>query len=193
MTPYQKAGFNELTLFRATSESGGLKIGEIHWLAEDQGDLCPMVSTRNNDGCYSQVPGHETGATCEELPKDADGFYLWDGGECPVPGDWAVQVKTRQVPIASVLIRRADEWSWASEFNPIIAFKPISRPAMPSVVERTTEEPIEMLSSFAGIPHKLLDRLYSDLSSLPLSFFDNPEDAKAAVTTLLELKSVLAK
>lgn len=42
------------------------------------------------------------GSTCytidliaHELPRDSDGYYLWEGGECPVPEDWAVEGEYR--------------------------------------------------------------------------------------------------
>lgn len=137
MTPYQKAGFNELSLFRVLEDSFGvLKDSDICWIAVDDASNCPNFDSRHFKGAWMRLEGE-----LAELPKDEDGFYLWEGGECPVPGDWEVQVKTREVPIvADGLMRRAGDWSWLNGFNPIIAFKPISRPDMPSVAECATEE-----------------------------------------------------
>lgn len=28
-----------------------------------------------------------------ELSRDQDGYYLWDGGECPVPGEWVIKAE----------------------------------------------------------------------------------------------------
>lgn len=137
MTPYQEAGFNELSLFRVLEDCFGiLKDGDICWIAVDDASNCPKFGSRHFKEAWMNLESE-----LAELPKDADGFYLWEGGESPVPGDWEVQVKTRKVPIvADGLTGRADEWSWLNGFNTITAFKPISRPDMPSVAECATEE-----------------------------------------------------
>ncbi|WP_461521134.1 hypothetical protein [Porticoccus sp.] len=122
MTPYQKAGFNGLTLL-SHSPDNPLRGGEIVWISEDDGATSPIFA--NVDGEQLRITFR---LALEELPKDADGFYLWKGGECPVPGDWVVQVKTQQAPIVSDLIRRASEWNWSTGINPITAFKPLRRP-----------------------------------------------------------------
>ncbi|MGE9292830.1 MAG: DUF3310 domain-containing protein [Puniceicoccales bacterium] len=130
MTPYQKAGFNELSLFRVTDAKHSC-CGQIVWLSRDDGDECPWFSS------YQTEIQHHHFNDLEELPKDADGFYLWDGGECPVPGDWMVQIKQidgelRQGSSAM----SADGWMWGV----VTAFKPISRPDMPRHSE-SAEQP----------------------------------------------------
>ena len=131
MTPYQKAGFNELSLFVATGGDPSIEDGAICWLQEDDNSELPFFATI--------TIGHhcmDIFRELQELPKDADGFYLLDGGECPVPGDWVVEFKLRQDDRAHE--DTADKLRWGhypegtgKSFGDIIAFKPISRPDMP--------------------------------------------------------------
>jgi hypothetical protein len=55
----------------------------------------------------------------QELPRDKNGFYIWEGGECPVPKDWVVEVKFADVQVKSGC---AIKWDW----NLPTAFRVIS-------------------------------------------------------------------
>lgn len=112
MTPYKKAGFDELSLF---SEHG-----EVWYLRLPQLDsITGSVGLSNVEG--DALPFSPDSLT--ELPKDADGYYLWSGGECPVPGDWSIRAKRAGLGYIS---GSASILSW----DTITAFKPISRPDM---------------------------------------------------------------
>jgi hypothetical protein len=62
----------------------------------------------------------------QELPRDQDGFYIWEGGDCPVPGDWVVEVIFRGMH--GVPSRAASKWVWSHSDNlgDIVGFKVIS-------------------------------------------------------------------
>ena len=138
MTPYEKAGFNELTLFRVVGKFKP-SYGEIVWVREDDGTHNPMFSSVvDAHQCFSIGNHHEP--FIKELPKDADGFYLWEGGDMPVPGDWEVQGK---YPNGGTDSDAAVNWNWSSDCRlPIIAFKPISRPDMPEAKPGPGTEPL---------------------------------------------------
>lgn len=73
-----------------------------------------------------------------EAPKDNDGYYLWDGGECPVPDIWQVYVKFRNGATASQAWQANNlSWSQTGEDDDIVAFKIVStgecRPDTPEV------------------------------------------------------------
>lgn len=54
------------------------------------------------------------------IPK---GFIPWAGGECPVPGDMMIRVKTAMIQLADPV--RADTVSWSLAIgNHIIAYRP---------------------------------------------------------------------
>lgn len=145
MTLYQDAGYNELTLFRVVKdERNGFNAGDICWLAEDDGSNVPYFSGLDVMGRAMSMQFE-----LEELPKDEDGFYLWGGGDWPVPWDWEVQVKLRQGGYAQETA--ADKLRWdhylhgdGSSHGYIVAFKPISRPDMPrhSEGENLAETPV---------------------------------------------------
>ena len=124
MTPYQKAGFNELSLFRVINDDQ-YDLGEIVWLTEDDETSVPDFSN-GNENRYCIMPCQPE-PDLEELPKDADGFYLWDGGECPVPVDWWVEYEGAQE--TDVISGKTHALS--APWKNITAFKPISRPDMP--------------------------------------------------------------
>ena len=163
MTPYQKAGFNELSLFRSCLDYSeyGSEAGSVLWLKRDDGTDCVGFGSR-----HTTVALYHSLALISELPKDADGFYPWDGGECPVPGDWVVQVKTRQEPCYARKPRIASEWSWRiiGGGGDITAFKPVSRPDMPSVAECATEETASALDVQEGGDH------YKKLKIQPMEY-----------------------
>lgn len=81
LTPYQKAGYNEKSLFycnqlgierkvcRLVSEQGGV----IHVAAANGAEVLTTLSN------------------IRELPRDSDGYYIWDGGAQPVPDEWRVE------------------------------------------------------------------------------------------------------
>lgn len=48
-----------------------------------------VIAYRYN--CGSQAYMHKEIES--ELPRDGDGYYIWDGGAQPVPDDWFVEVK----------------------------------------------------------------------------------------------------
>ncbi|MFW0778602.1 MAG: DUF3310 domain-containing protein [Rickettsiales bacterium] len=128
MTPYQKAGFNELSLFRIAA--GILQWEDkLVWLINDDG--ARHVALQSACGPSVRLPFDE--GWIKELPKDAGGFYLWDGGECPVPGDWEVKVRFFGNPYSYSGVQRADccKWEYSETTSKIVAFKPISRPDMP--------------------------------------------------------------
>lgn len=120
MTPYQKAGFNELSLFRVI---GGTEFdhGSIVWLREDDGSTCPAFSD-GHEYWHQIIPGFHD-SDLKELPKDADGFYLWEGGKQPVPDDWEIAA----TGINFSFLLYASEIDWAQ----VSRFKPTSRPDMP--------------------------------------------------------------
>lgn len=126
MTPYQEEVFNELGLFRVVGDDDR---GSIVWLINDDGSSAPQFSD-GNELWYMGIPGNPV-EEIEELPKDADGFYLWEGGERPVPGDWEVTVKFGGGPGSAGC--KASRWAWEHCGNggDITAFKPVSRPDMP--------------------------------------------------------------
>ncbi len=128
MTPYQKAGFNELTLFQIPKYLGSS--GTVCYVtgAVLPFDVCAIRCA--NDSAMDAVVKI---IDLRELPKDADGFYPHDGGECPVPGNWEVQVRFFGNPYSYSCVQRADccKWEHSETTGKIVAFKPISRPGMP--------------------------------------------------------------
>lgn len=133
MTRYQEAGYNALTLFMVVKDgSGRFRTGEICWLAEDDGGFAPYFSSLD-----VTKKALVTTSEIAELAKDEDGFYEWGGGECPVPGDWWVEVKLRrggslQRNMAHGLRWDHDLSGYGPSFGDIVAFKPISRPDVTS-------------------------------------------------------------
>ncbi len=149
MTPYQEAGFTELSLFRA-SVFGYFSKGDIAWLKKDDDTLSPKFSNGNDEGYVN------FGVFLEELPKDADGFYLWEGGECPVPGDWEINLD--EVSIGAIDYASNIHWQH------VMRFKPLSRPDMPSVAECVTEEAGSALEVQEGGDH------YKKLKIQPMEY-----------------------
>lgn len=129
-TPYQKAGFNGLTLFWVINDDQ-YDLGEIVWLMEDDETSVPEFSN-GSENYYCIIP-YQPEPDLEELPKDADGFYLWDGGECPVPGDWRID---GQDNVSTFMGRPAATINWAK----VTRFRPHSRPDMPSMSRCTFSE-----------------------------------------------------
>ena len=137
MTPYQEAGFNELSLF--VTKNWGVeheaRNGSIVHLAKDDGSGSPFFRDASGKRTCQCIGLH-----LAELPKDEDGFYLHTGGECPVPGDWEVEVKYDCPRESDWAIRAvASTFAWFPESH-VCAFKPISRPDMPSVAQSATDE-----------------------------------------------------
>lgn len=90
MTPYEKAGFDEKSLFITQGWSSGFDEynGKIVHLSCDDGTYIPL---------FCDAKGW---LTCQgindninELPRDEDGYYIWEGGEQPVPDDWCVEYR----------------------------------------------------------------------------------------------------
>jgi hypothetical protein len=83
---------------------------------------------------FSAKHGYENGhaplSFKSELPRDSDGFYIWNGGDRPVPCEWVVQVKTRTRPDGVSNTKPASYWVWNAVTNPITAFKVISTGAV---------------------------------------------------------------
>jgi hypothetical protein len=78
MSKFKKAGFTDKTLFGSHKD--------VWWFSTDI--LNHAVELTNRDGKLLNAAFEEL----VELPRDQDGFYIWDGGERPVPGDWVVDV-----------------------------------------------------------------------------------------------------
>lgn len=143
MTPYEQAGYGPLTVF--VTKNWGEKCahgnGTIVHIDTDDGTTQPYFKTAGGDRyCYV------LGKYVEELPKDSDGYYIWEGGECPVPGDWVVSVQVDGFGAGKGL---ASNYSWkkGNDLADITAFKPISRPDMPSAVE-APEKPTRSAPEF---------------------------------------------
>jgi hypothetical protein len=84
--------------------------------------------------------GHAPLSLQSELPRDSDGYYIWSGGDCPVPGDWIVEVKLRDADAA--IAATADNFTWFhdQEGGNIIGFRVI----------RTGEVDVQEVSREAG-------------------------------------------
>jgi hypothetical protein len=61
-----------------------------------------------------------------ELPRDSDGYYIWSGGDRPVPGDWEVEIKLQDANGSFQNSANSFTWFHDKEGGNIIGFKVIS-------------------------------------------------------------------
>jgi hypothetical protein len=136
MSEFKKAGFTDKTLFRVV-DNRPARDGRIVWISSDDGTGAPFFSDLVDDSqCYSFE------SFLEELPRDQDGFYLWEGEAQPVPDDWVVDVRCRGGETGE---GPASGWYWPVDGTPIdiTAFRVISTgQAAPEWPEPDDEVPL---------------------------------------------------
>lgn len=78
-------------------------------------------------------------------PKIPEGFTAWNGGECPVDGDWLVEVRFRGVSVGAK--ECADDLFWAHDgsSSDIIAYRIISEPVQLTPAEKAVVERLKVL------------------------------------------------
>lgn len=123
MTPYEKAGFNEKSLFitQNWSQDRDGNNGQIVHLDRDDGSANPFFKNANGEQTCQLIDFN-----IKELPRDEDGYCIWEGGAQPVPDDWVVEVKTKRRPNGAFEAESAAYWTWDGVINPITAFRVVS-------------------------------------------------------------------
>lgn len=61
-----------------------------------------------------------------ELPRDEDGYYIWEGGAQPVPDGWVVEVKLDDEMIDAKAKAKVLHWKKDNNSSDIAAFRVIS-------------------------------------------------------------------
>jgi hypothetical protein len=117
MSKFKKAGFTDKTLFITQnwcSTIFPLRNGQIVHLSRDDGSSEP---------CFVNSKGEQT---CEaidrnikELPRDQDGFYIWEGEAQPVPDDWVVEGKYAGGETFPIMTAKYAAWEKITAFRVI--------------------------------------------------------------------------
>ncbi len=150
MTPYEKAGFDEKSLFRSLVDYGDVQKLDIVWLLEDDGSGAPDFT--NNKCCME----HSFRLSeIQELARDEDGYYIWEGDEQPVPDDWFVEVK---LDTGSLSRSSASNYGWAisdsDDARNITAFRVVSTGAVHNPEPSTkTKEKFSWNETVPEIPY----------------------------------------
>lgn len=117
---------------------------------------------------YHGDDGMKPDTITSELPRDADGYYIWDGGAQPVPDDWMIEYKIGIAKMPCPLPAEQLVWGAVDISEKITCFKVVSTGQ--EVEDQVYSTPGEKIT--LGDAEPKLDGYVVNIKGVDVDFYD---------------------